>query len=245
MKNRTSWIFVFFVICSTALAGIDLKFSKEKVKQGSIQKVQVIMDEDLKRDIDIKELEGKSIQDTLYVQSVEKAGAKTFFVVIFTKVPEKLPLAVKVGSVETTLGWNNITIEPIEIPNGFLFGDFTIKDPLSYFLIGVCLLVFLIILIFARKFTKKLKTKRAIKARRRELLDSLFLAKNFEEVVSVWQKKHVILDQFPHLTEPFKSLEIILFKYQFKPFQTLEEQQEVLNAYRLFLDVARGEKNGI
>ena len=210
-----------------------------------MQEVEAVLSEDLKDTLRIEDLEGKTIQETLYVQAVEKREGKIFFVVIFTKVPNKLPLATSLNNLETTFFWQDVVVEPVEIPQGFLFGDFTIPEPMRFLAIILSLISLGVFFILGRRFYRKFQEKKKNRARRLELWEKIMSVKNFEEVVSVWQNKHLLLREFPHLDEPFKSLEKVLFRYQFKPHQTPEEKEEVIKAYRHFQEILRGGRNGI
>lgn len=237
--------FSIFFLLNSASAGIELSFGKVKVRQGSIVKAEAILGADVSKEIKLNELEGKTIQDTLYVQSVENVNGKIFFIVIFAKVPERASLPLKLGPLETSLSWKNLTVEPIDIPKSFLLGDFSVSGPLQVtnWVLGLLLILFLFLA--GKRIYKKVQYKSELRKRKLELWEKMVSAKNYDEVVSLWQLKHIFLREFSSVEEPFKLLEKVLFEYQFKPSQTSEEKEVVMNAYRLFLDRTRGGKDGI
>jgi hypothetical protein len=57
--------------------------------------------------------------------------------------------------------------------------------------------------------------------------------------------KHDILKVFPDLGDEFKKLETVLFRYQFKPHRSKSEEEEVLVAYRKFIDSIKGGFDGV
>lgn len=63
--------------------------------------------------------------------------------------------------------------------------------------------------------------------------------------MAFWKKKHTYLREFPQLDGPLKKFEAVLFKYQFKLFQTEEEKETVMRAYRTLLQESEGGLRGI
>ncbi len=75
--------------------------------------------------------------------------------------------------------------------------------------------------------------------------DRVMSAREYHDVVTLWQQKALLLKEFSHLSKPITDLEIVLFKYQFKQSQNETEKAEVMKAYREFINKVQGGFNGI
>ncbi len=244
-------IFLFPQVC-LAFEGIYFDFKTDKIKQGSFQSVLLKMDESTAEKIDLQKLKGENIGETVYIQDVgplAKMVDAHYFestaTIIFLKVPATDGLLYKTSKFEIPVKWSKILVIPTEAGKELLFGSFTLpqKVRIIFWLFGTIFLVIIFLIIF--NFRKKWQAKKAIKFKRNNLKDEILSAARYEQVVNLWKNKHSFISQFPHLDEPFKVLEQVLFKYQFKPHQSEQEKAEVVKAYKEFKNKIDGGFNGI
>jgi hypothetical protein len=226
-----------------AEVALDLQFDEISVRQGRLISARLRHDVSGSARVDLKELEGQTLKETLYIHEVSPVDQTAL--VIFAKVPSEAILHVEVGGVPLRVTWNEIEVVPTDARQGFLFGDFDIP-PGSRLLIWL-LGGFLIILgaFGAAIFRKKWKHKQDEKRQQKSLRDEILACQKYEEVVQLWEKKHAFVRVFPHLLEPFSRLELVLFRYQFKPEQTEVEKNIVMKAYQKFKSEVEGGFSGI
>ncbi len=200
--------------------------------------------------VELQKLKGISLADTVYLYQVSplirsgdsfEAEAK----IIFLKVPESKPVIHKTESHEISINWSDVEVQPTEAPEKFLFGQFEVPGPLRVIEILIGLLALGLIVFGILKFQKKNKTKKLLRLKRAELKEKTISAQSYTDVVQLWQKKALLIKEFPHLVDPIKELEKVLFKYQFKQNQSETEKAEVMKAYREFINQIQGGFNGI
>jgi hypothetical protein len=160
-------------------------------------------------------------------------------------VPLSNTVTETINNEEITISWNNIQIVPTEESKSFLFGDFEIPSRLVVFpwivgVIGLGLLALIII-----RIRSLLKVKTSIKNRKLQLKQEMINGTNYDDVVLMWRQKTRYLNEFPQLDTHFKTLETVLFKYQFKPQRTEQEVNAVMDAYQAFKSSVMGDLNGI
>lgn len=246
---------ILLILISTnvlAAARMEINFSSDKVKQGSLQKSLIKLDETSAQVIELQKLKGQTLGETLYIYSVSpllrKDGGSTFeaeATVIFVKVPEQNKLGYKTPQTDIEVTWNQVEVIPTEAPQELLFGTFTIPSKMKLLTWFLLLSAVVVLVIAGIKGRKLLLNKKALKIRKLNAKAEILSAKEFSDVVHLWQKKHSLFREFPHIEEPFKDLEKVLYKHQFKPFQTETEKIEVMNAYREFTNRIEGGFNGI
>lgn len=233
-----------------AAAQMQLDLSSAVVKQGSLIDAVVRLDGNSVQQIELQKLKGVSLADTIYIYQVSplirngesfEADAK----VIFLKVPEGKPVVHKIGEKEVSISWSDVEVQPTEAPAQFLFGQFEIPGKKRILEILAALLFVGLVAFGIYKLSGKNKKKKALKQMRADLKDKVMSAREYQDVVNLWQQKALLNKEFPHLTEPFKELETVLFKYQFKQSQNEMEKAEVMKSYRDFMTKVQGGFNGI
>jgi uncharacterized membrane-anchored protein YhcB (DUF1043 family) len=235
-----------------AAPSIRLNFPSSEVKQGNLEAVTIKLNGQMVQEIGLQKLIGSTLGESIYLYSAEtllrKNSGDTFEAeakVIFLKVPTGRTLLHKIGDEEIFISWSEISVLPTEVPKEFIFGDFEVpgRTQLAKWLIVGTLLFFIILgLFFYRSASSQKKKQRQIKL---ALKEKILTVSDYQEVVSLWQEKAEILILFPQLSEPFKNLEKTLFKYQFKVSQTASERDEVMIAYRSFLEQGKGGLDGV
>lgn len=233
-----------------AAAHMQLDLSSAVVKQGNLIDVVIRLDGSSVQQVELQKLKGVSLADTIYLYQVSpllrsgdkfEADAK----VIFLKVPESKPIMHKIGQNDISITWSDVEVQPTEAPAKFIFGQFDIPTRQKVFKITLALLALALIGFGIYKFREKNQLRKAIRQRRASLKEKVISASDYSEVVSLWQEKALLLKEFPHLIEPFKDLEQVLFKYQFKQSQNELEKAEVMKTYREFINRVSGGFNGI
>lgn len=235
-----------------ASARVELSFPVEKIKQGSIQSATARISTQNAQGLELQKLKGQTLGEVLYLYSVSpllrKEGSQDFEAevsVIFVKVPQANTLTQKTLYGELEVFWDNIEVVPTEAPQELLFGTFEIPSRVRIFKIIIILLGVLFVVGGLWKLQKFLKEKKAIKLRKEKIRDEILGAREYEDVVTLWQKKHQYFQEFPHIEDAFHKLETTLNKYQFKRSQAETEKIEVMNAYRKFIEEVKGGFNGI
>lgn len=195
-------------------------------------------------------LKGKTLGKSLYLFSVSpfmgKQGQLASDVkVIFTQVPVSNNVTETINNEEITISWANIQIIPTESSKSFLFGDFEIPSRLVIIpwfvgIIGLGLLALIIL-----RIRSMLNLKTSIKTRKLKLKEEITSSTTYDDVVLMWRQKSRYLNEFPQLETHFKTLEVVLFKYQFKPQRTEQEVNAVMDAYQTFKSSVQGDLNGI
>lgn len=233
-----------------AAARMQLDLSSAVVRQGSLINAVVRLDGGSVQQIELQKLKGVSLAETIYIYQVSplirsgdnfEADAK----IIFLKVPESKPVVHKTGQNEISISWSDVEVQPTEAPESFLFGQFEIPGKKRILEILGALLVLGLIGFGISRFIQTNKKKKALRQIKAALKDKVMSAREYQDVVSLWSQKALLLKEFPHLSEPFKELETVLFKYQFKQSQNEIEKAEVMKSYRDFMTKVQGGFNGI
>ncbi len=251
---KTKYFLLLFILSlfHPAVAGIHIEFKEKSVKQGSLQAAKIIIDTDTAKTIKLQNLQGESLEKIVHIQSVDSvienknnSSWSSDAIVIFLKVPVQRSLTYKHQGREIPVSWNDIEVKETEAPKEFLFGTFEVPSKLKFFLWILIPLLSVILIAFIIDFRKKWKVKKEIRLYRKKIRDELLAASQFQDVVMIWQKKRELIKEFPHLEDPFKELEKVLFRYQFQHHQSESEKAEVLKSYRSFLDRIQGGLDGI
>lgn len=243
-------IFVLVFSSSVFAAQMQLELSSAVVKQGSLIDAVVRLDGSSVQQVEVQKLKGVSLAGTVYLHQIAplirsgdtfEADAK----IIFLKVPETKPVIHKVGDIDLSITWSDVEVQPTEASDKLLFGQFEIPGPRRILEILGILVVITLVALGIYKFRQKGKAKEALRQRRAELKDKVMSAREYQDVVSIWQQKALLVKEFSHLSDPVKELENVLFKYQFKQSQNETEKAEVMKAYREFILKVQGGFNGI
>lgn len=253
MKKIATILFLLSLHLSCwANATLRLEFPKSTVSTGEIVTVQLSLDPLSAQALPVQSLKGETLGDLLYVQSVgpllRKDGEQEFTAqaeIVFIKSPEGNEIKFLLKGQPIRIHWNNVRIESNEVPRDYILSDFTIPTPRN---IIFWLLILSAVVLFAKGILMLrgfLDRKNRLRNEKKMLRDSVVRCKTYEEVVELWRNKSRPIKMFPHLDEPFKRLELVLFKVQFKPFQTSQERDQVLDAYRRFVKEVEGGFNGI
>jgi hypothetical protein len=231
-------IIIGLFICQFAWGKVSLEFKPNQisVNQGEIVEGHLILNEGT---IPTMSLKGKNIGKTLYIFNIEpfvgNGGAfQAKTKLIFSKVPEANSALENVNGEEIFIFWNNLNVNPTEESQSFLLGDFEIPGRKKIIPWIIALLVTSLIGYIVWRFKKRVHLSRNLKKRKLALRDKLAQASSYDEVVIIWKNKHQTLKEFPNMEEPFKNLEVTLFKYQFKPQRTNQELEQVMEAYQKF-----------
>lgn len=245
--------FIFLIIFSNgifAAAQMHIDLNAAVIKQGSLVDAVIRLDSNSVQQVELQKLKGVSLGETLYLYQVSpllrsgdsfEADAK----IIFLKVPEGKYLIHKLGENEVSISWSDVEVLPTEAPVQFLFGKFEIPGKKRVVEISILLLIFSFMIFGGLKLKRRLKKKKELRKIRSGLKDKVMSASEYQEVVSLWQQKVLLTKEFPHLSDHFKELETVLFKYQFKQSQNEIEKMEVMKAYRDFVNKVQGGFNGI
>ncbi len=242
------FLFLLFPAIAAGAAGLYLELPSAAVAQGSLVSGILKVDQASLAAVDPQKLRGQTLGDVVYVHQVgplvRRVGGRVYEAeakVIFVKVPAAASVPVPGG----TLSWGTLEVRPTDAPQELLFGTFTVPARRKL-LLWVAILAGLVVLgIISRRVWKKLELRRRERLRRRRLKEALLSAADFAAVVELWRAKHAYLGEFPHIADPLRELEAVLFKYQFKPTQTDAERAEVLAAYRTFTAAVAGGFDGI
>jgi hypothetical protein len=243
---------LLFIFSSSAFAGakMQIDLSSAVVKQGSLVDAVVRLDGASVQQIELQKLKGVSLADTIYLHQVAplirsgevfEADAK----IIFLKVPEGKPLTHKIGENDISITWSDVEVQPTEAPAQLLFGQFEIPGRKRILEILAGFLILGLVAFGVYRLNQIRKKKSALLRIRADLRDKIMSAREYQDVVTLWQQKSDLLKEFPHLSDPFKELEKVLFKYQFKQSQSETEKAEVMKAYRDFMTKVQGGFNGI
>lgn len=243
---------LFISLTAFSADKVELIFPEPAVKQGAIVSVQLKADSSAVQSVDFQKLKGQTVGKKIYFYSISpllrKDSESTYegqAKIIFVETPEDSQVTDTVQGRELQIKWNPLKVEPVEAQKSFLFADFDVPYPksiLAWILTGLGLLALVVGGWFGFNKYKKAKL---IKENKIKIKSEIYSASSFDGVVSVWKKKRSYIQQFPHLEEPFEKLEGTLFKYQFKPYQSESEKEEVVKAYQSFLSSIQGGFNGI
>ena len=186
-------------------------------------------------------LNGANISDTLYfyktapfIRNAQTETLETEATIIFLKVPKNNFVTGTVQNQPIRVSWKDLTINPVEAPESFIFGNFEIPKKINLFWFITGLITAFLIAYFIRKKMKQLKTKKLKAAEIANLKSQLVSASDYTHVLEIWQKKHLYLEMFPKLQDEFLNWEQTLFKYVFKPHLTEIEKQLVISSYNEF-----------
>lgn len=231
---------------------IYISFENKEIKQGSIENAVVEINIQAAQNPGLKQIKNLNLAETFYIYNAKpffrkegegtlKAEAK----VVLLKVPESKPISHSLNNSAITISWNEVRFIPTKEEKSLIFGTFEIPARLKFvqWLIALVILGLIGVGIFV--FYKKQNKSREKKRLKAELKDYVISGRDYTDVVQIWQKKQQILKEFPKLDDAFKNLEAVLFKYQFKPHQADSEKEEVMRAYRTFINTAQGGFDGI
>ena len=234
---------------------IHFELTEDKVIQGSLIKTKFKFQQNSDQSLRIENLEGISIGDTIYINQLLPVNGDSDGKIIngdasimFIKVPEKSNLEHKIDGFNIEATWTQVDILPTELSEDLLFGEFNFPDTkrvILWIAIAAGILVFLVFIFLfwmKRMKRKKLKFK---KLKKINIKNSLLSPASYDEVVHMWEMKHDILKVYPGIGDEFKKLEMVLFRYQFKPHRSKSEEEEVLVAYRKFIDSIKGGFDGV
>lgn len=243
------FFFLFFSISAWANVQLELSVENSSPKQGEIVPARLTLKE-TQGQVFLSGINGKNFNKTLYVLSLSPFVIKGPFLeadakIIFLKVPEGQFVSETVNGQEVAIHWNNIRVIGIETPQSFLLGDFEIPQKKKIVLWILITFGILGLVWMGYWITRKIKKKDAVLSRNKSLKQDLLNCHSYDQVVIMWKKKRIFLNEFPQLDEHFKELEKVLFKYQFKPSQSVQEISEVLGAYEKFKADVTGVLNGI
>jgi hypothetical protein len=245
------FVLLLFLLNSLVFAKVQLELTSpsQDIKQGEIISGKLFL-KDGEGQVSLSGLKGKSIGETIYFVSVNPLIGKNGVLesevrFIFLAIPQSNLLNERIDGDDFTISWVKFNVIPTQPVESFLLGDFVIperKKILRWFMIGF---LFLAAISCATWFYFKFKKKKKIKIKLQELKEELINCKNYDDIVLLWQNKRKFIQHFPHIDKEFKALEVILFKYQFKPKRTEEEVSKVVTAYLKFKDAVSGSLNGI
>lgn len=247
------WIFILiFFVSPLFAANLRLEIGSQEIRQGALVKGVLTVDPSLVN-VPVPKLKGTSFAETIYFHQLspllKKEGSPGFeseVQVIFIKVPEGNSVSGKIENDDVTIEWNPIRIIPVEAAEKMLWADFTAPDFFSRSWAWLWTIpLFILVAFLGYRISHKLKHKKLLRERRRKLAEEIQACKSYDDVVTLWKKKHAYLTEFPQLEEPFRKFEAVLFRYQFKPVQTSLEKDTVLSAYRDLLKESEGGLRGV
>jgi hypothetical protein len=231
---------------------LEIRFQDPKIKQGAVVPATLVFDAESSQKLPINKIVGETLGGHFYIYSAKPLLTKDNWnafeseaTVIVGKIPEAKPVSYKSGDNEVMVLWNDVEFIPTEAPKELIYGTFEIPSRAKILKWISVLIGIIIVALGILKLKKHLNNKNALQKMRRELKDQVLSAKEYADVVNIWQKKSQILKVFPSLEDHFKELEVVLFKYQFKQSQTESEKSQVMTAYREFINKSQGGFNGI
>ena len=231
---------------------MDIRFTGAKIKQGAIVPVKLVFDLPASQGLSVNKILGQTLGGNFYIYKAKPLLTKDNWTafesdaeIILAKVPESKPLIYKSGENEVIITWNDVEFIPTEAPKEMIYGNFEIPSRAQILKWVGVLVVILFLLGFGWKIKLIMSHKKELKSRKAAIKNEIVSAREYHDVVKVWQKKSIIVREFPKIEMNFKNLEAVLFKYQFKPSQTEAEKIEIMNAYRDFVDKCQGGLDGI
>lgn len=229
-----------------------MTFSSAKIKQGQLEEAEITMDFSAAQNFEIQKLKDTTPGDILYFHKISPMmrsdSGRTLSgqaSVVFINVPQTNFIQFKEQDVTIYLTWNDIEITPTEAKPVFLYEDFSIPGRKEIKSLFIPIIILLILVPLGVILFRRFKKVKAEKNRKRQLKESLMGANKYEEVVEIWKDKNRFISEFPGCEQAFRSLEEVLFKYQFKPTQDVSEKNEVMKAYRDFTNRLQENLNGI
>lgn len=234
-------LLIFSTVC-LANEGLRLDFSQSEVKQGSLEPATLRVSAEIMGKVPLNKLAGKNFAESIYFHKMSpflrKEGSTSFeseVQIIFVKIPESQRLIDNVNGTSLVLNWNQIKIIPTDPGEGLIFGNFTIPERFKWLFWLSIFFGIVAISLGVWGIYKRIKEKRKFKEVRLKIKNEIMSCSTYHDVVLIWQNKKFYCDKFPHLEGPFKKLETVLFKYQFKPSQSEKEKDEVIKAYQVFV----------
>lgn len=227
---------------SWASGDLQLQFSQSEIKQGSLGNATLKVSAEVMEKVPLNKLVGKNFAESVYFHKISpflrKEGSNSFeseVQVIFVKTPESQSVPDNLNGINLVLHWNQVQIIPTNPGEGLIFGNFTIPERFKWMFWLSILIGLLAIGFGVWGILKKINQKKKLKEIRLKIKNEIMSCSTYHDVVLVWQNKKFYCEKFPHLEDPFKKLEKTLFKYQFKPFQSEMEKDEVIKAYQVFV----------
>lgn len=231
---------------------IDIRFPEGKIKQGAIVPVKLLLDLPASQALPLNKLIGQTLGGTFYIFKAKPFLTKDNWTafesdaeIIVAKIPDAKPVVHKVGDNEVMILWNDVEFIPTEAPKEMIYGTFEIPSRAKIMKWLAILGGLILVLLVGWKIKKKIADKKALKSRRAAIKDEIVSAREYQDVVKIWQMKLRIVKEFPQIETNFKNFETVLFKYQFKQSQSETEKTEVMNAYREFINKSQGGFDGI
>lgn len=251
--KRYYFLSLFILIFSTiASAVVELQFAAPKVSQGSLETVVLKVDPATAQQFELQKLKGQTIGNTIYVYSISplmrKEGGTDFEAearLVFIKVPETSFVAYKAPQGELVLTWKDLEVIPTEAQKELIFGTFEVPERSKLLLWAGILIALVLIVLGGFPVWQKFVLRKEQKNKKLNIKNDIYGVSQYQDVVRIWQNKRNLVREFPHLEEPFKNLEKTLFKHQFKPTQTDSEKNEVMSAWKKFIEECQGGFNGI
>lgn len=230
---------------------VEMDFSETTFSQGQLvrSKLQIAPSGQL----NLSMFKGQTIGKTVHFYDVgpiiKRENTNTFEAdarVIFIKVPEGHQIQETIGTEPVTINWGAIKVLPTQESPQLLFGTFEVPARVrwvAWLIIILCSSISIgcAVWIILRKVNKKKLEKRRFLDLKNEILG----CRNYEDVVALWKRKHILMKEFPHVREPFLAMEETLNKHQFKPRQSEAEKIEVVESYRKFTRSVEGGFLGI
>jgi hypothetical protein len=253
---KSSVLIIFFSLVISPLWAADvslkLKFPVERFSTGELVNVEIIIDANSAQGLSFQSLKGETIGETIYIQSLSplilREGEQHFTVdaqVVLIRKPTSNQIQTTFKGNTLFIGWDNVEIEAVDTPSDYVLEDFTVPTPLNILRWVLLFIIFSSVIYGLWVLKKKWSDKKLEKKRLAELKRSLLSGKDYAAVVEIWKKKHAYLKSFPMIETAFTNLESVLFKFQFKPQRTMEEEFKVMEAYRNFIKDAEGELRGV
>ena len=249
-----AFILFFIIVPNIVLASakIQFEFFEKRIHQGSLLKAKIKINQDEKTGLQLQKIQGQSLGGVIYVNSVSLINGtpNDSFIngeasVIFLKIPASSSIYTSIDGVETEVTWSDVEVVPTEVPKNLLFGSFDIPKKTNFYLWTIISLILILSSYPVITIWRKWNKKRIGKKEKMKIKDRILSINTYQDVVDIWQEKHDLIRFFPHLEAEFKILEKVLFKHQFKPVRAKDDEEEVLNAYREFIDSIRGGFDGI
>lgn len=252
MKNIIFFVILFTSNLCLAAVRIDLHLTTPDVKQGALVKAELKLSSDSVQAFPLQKIKNTTFAKFIYFQSVSpviKAQDTNEYTadarIIFVKIPDVNILKESIAGIDVEIHLGNLSVIPTEASEQLIFGTFTVPTRLKLFNWFLSLAAIILISAVGWKINKKFQQRNAIKKNKKNIISTLRNIHTYDEVVQCWKKKSEYLKVFPHLEVPFKNLEQVLFKYQFKAHQSSVEKELVVDAYRTFLSESEGGFSGI
>jgi len=186
-------------------------------------------------------LKGATLAETIYfykisplIRNPETGLMQTEASIIFLKVPKSNEVRGFLQNQEVQVTWKDLTIQPVQAPESFLFGEFQIPKRLNLVMVVFLSFISLVLILIIKRYVHHRKLKSAKSALINQLKDQITSAQDFSEVVNLWKMKHQYLERFPMIEKDFLEWEQTLFKYVFKPHITEVDKQLVMSSYQDF-----------